>query len=275
MSPRVTVSPEEFKQGAYKRESLEQAINHFDESGYLQLDNAFEPDFIRELQQAYMAEYGQLSESDLEPVSLRVGDRRFMISVDIKAPFDNPKLYANPFLSQLLEMLLGPGFVINSFTAVAAYPGCKAQQLHADHPPLFPVPGLSEHFTPYAVTVAIPLVDLDEKIGTTAMLPRSHKMDWSKLEALDSVKRDLPFARMGSCYMMDYRLFHYGTANESERLRPILYVVFSCPWFIDTANFAKQPPIKLRPINVGNIPPKHLPLFKRVLQSTNSVLSML
>ena len=273
--PKVTVSPEELAQGAYAAQSLERAINQFDEFGYLELENAFEPGFIRELWQAYMAEYGQLTEQELEPVSLKVGDRRFMISVDIKAPFDNPALYANPFVLELLEQLLGLGFLINSFTSVTAYPGAKTQQLHADHPPLFPVRGLSEHFTPYAVTVAIPLVDLDEQIGGTAVLPRSHKMDWSDFEALDAMKRELAIARLGSCYLMDYRLFHQGMANQSDRLRPVLYVVYSCPWFIDTANFSRQPAIKLRPANVGNIPPKHLPLFKRVLQSTNSVLSML
>ncbi len=275
MSAKIAVSPQELAQGAYTPESLEQALARFHESGYLELENAFEPGFIQELQQAYLADHGHMRPEQLEASSLKVGEGRYMVSVELKKPFNTPRLYANPMLTALLERLLGPGFLINSFTCVVAYPGAKDQRLHSDYPPIFRTPELNAHLETYAITVSIPLVDLDPQIGTTAMLPGTHKLVIGDPQAKDASRQQLPFPRVGGCYFMDYRLFHYGTANTSDRLRPILYLVYSRPWFVDAENFGKQPPVKIRPHNLAQIPPEHLGLFKRVLQNTAYTMSLL
>jgi hypothetical protein len=40
--------------------------------------------------------------------------------------------------------------------------------------------------------------------------------------------------------LIDYRLQHGGTANHAKQARPLLYLVYSRPWFRDHRNFKKQ-----------------------------------
>ncbi|WP_224371004.1 phytanoyl-CoA dioxygenase family protein [Hyalangium versicolor] len=274
MTALITVSPEEFSQGAFTPESLNQALALYNASGYLAIDNALDVDFIRQLRESYQAAYGHLTEEEIEKTNLNVGDHRFMISPAIKPPFFDPRLYANAFVMPLLEKLLEPGFLINSLTCVTSYPGAKEQHLHADHPPLFPQKTLGASLDPYAITVAIPLLDLDEKTGTTAMLPGTHAHVALADIKHDRARHELPYGRMGSCYFMDYRLWHYGTANVSEHPRPIVYIVYSRSWFVDATNFAKQPPVKIHPSEMVRIPPQHFGLFKRVLQNTSNTMAL-
>jgi hypothetical protein len=46
-----------------------------------------------------------------------------------------------------------------------------------------------------------------------------------------------PFIEMGGAYFMDYRLLHHGTANRGAAARPILYLVYSRSWWIDSGNY--------------------------------------
>ncbi|WP_224242403.1 phytanoyl-CoA dioxygenase family protein [Hyalangium gracile] len=271
MAASITVSPEEFAAGSYKPETLEQALAHYDKAGYLELEHSFDPAFIQELQQAHQADYGHLTEEQAGQTSLNVGKGRFMTSLALKPPFLDARLYANPFVLRLMEAMLGPGFLINSITCVTAWPGAKNQHLHADFPALFTTPEIDPKLDPYAITVAIPLINLDEKTGTTAMLPGTHKTPpGTRPDILD-----LPYAQQGSCYLMDYRLRHYGTENHTDRLRPIIYIIYSRPWFIDSVNFSKQPPIRVNPRDLARLQPQHLSLFKRVIDSTNHTLALL
>jgi hypothetical protein len=44
---------------------------------------------------------------------------------------------------------------------------------------------------------------------------------------------------------MDYRLSHFGAPNLSGGVRPILYVVYGLPWFLDERNFFHLPALSL------------------------------
>ena len=117
--------------------------------------------------------------------------------------------------------------------------------------------------------VVVPLVDLDETTGTTAVWEGSHRRGVSakeeprsttELEQLEGAV--FPRARMGDCYFMDFRLLHAGTANLSEQPRPILYLVYSRPWFEDRRNFDMQQPLLISSEEYAKIPQEHLYLFK-------------
>jgi hypothetical protein len=250
---------------------LQDALAQFGKAGYLELENSFDPAFIQELQQAHLAEYGHLREEEVEVFSLRVGDRRYMSSVALKGPFLDARLYGNPFVVALMEKILGLGILINSLTCVTAYPSAQKQHIHADFPALFTAPEIDPTLEPYAITVAIPLIPLNEQTGTTCMLPGTHKTPpGTRPDMLD-----LPYSKLGSCYVMDYRLRHFGTENHSDRLRPIIYIIYSRPWFIDSVNFSKQPPIRINPRDLPKVPSEFRPLFKRVIDSTNHTLALL
>jgi len=136
---------------------------------------------------------------------------------------------------------------------VTALPGAEDQPIHLDHPPLFEAaPHLTNSIPPYAVTMVVPLVDIDEQTGTTAIWEGSHKKSDDQnsedrfrllsrlMQEPDYSMAARPLPRQGDVYLMDYRVIHGGLANRSQIDRPILYVVYSRPWFRDGFNFGTE-----------------------------------
>jgi hypothetical protein len=145
------------------------------------------------------------------------------------------------------------------------------QHVHLDHSPLFEADEISTRLPPHAVTVVIPLIDIDLHCGTTAVWEGTHRMVGAR-QLKDRLNRspDLPGAsfptpKMGGCYLMDYRLVHGGTPNNSDRPRTILYLVYSRPWFRDAANFGGQPAVLIEPDQLGKIPDQFRSLFRFVV----------
>ena len=103
-------------------------------------------------------------------------------------------------------------------------------------------------------------VDLNERNGTTRVWPGSHRV-WTDEKAKQLPSRDI-IAPIGSCILMDYRLLHGGTANRSERLRPILYLIYHRPWFKDYVNFLKVLEISVPTGEIDSIPEAYRKWFK-------------
>ena len=72
--------------------------------------------------------------------------------------------------------------------------------------------------------------------------------------------------RLGDCYLMDYRLSHYGQANRSEQPRPILSLVYQRPWFRDFMNFQGQPSLRLDRDAFDRVPDAHRSLLTWALE---------
>ena len=62
---------------------------------------------------------------------------------------------------------------------------------------------------------------------------------------LDFSDAEKPVTKLGDAYMMDYRVIHGGLPNDSDTARPILYLVYSRPWFRDGFNFSSQPSVQI------------------------------
>lgn len=76
-------------------------------------------------------------------------------------------------------------------------------------------------------------------IGPTRFIPASHKLATVgvKYDSNTSLSGIAPCLSMGSAICFDYRTVHRGTANTSEKDRPLLYFTFARKWFSDTENF--------------------------------------
>ena len=106
--------------------------------------------------------------------SLRVGERRLIITINLEPPFDDPQLFANPYLLPILEAALDDGFVLGALGIVCSLPSSPAQHRHADGGFLFkfrPRPAA----TRVAVTAGIPLIEMNEVHGTTELWLGSHR----------------------------------------------------------------------------------------------------
>ena len=72
--------------------------------------------------------------------------------------------------------------------------------------------------------------------GTTALWLGSHRDEnrASKEEAIE------PVVHEGSCMLWDFRLYHRGTVNRGTEPRPLLYLTYCRPWFVEHLNFSKE-----------------------------------
>jgi ectoine hydroxylase-related dioxygenase (phytanoyl-CoA dioxygenase family) len=203
----------------------------FASKGVLVIEHAFAPQFVVSLKNAFLTDYGRHLVDRETDETLKLGDKRIMMPVKISGVFNTPQLYANPFVFPLVQDTLGANCIVGSFGAIAALPGAEEQHVHRDHPFLFQDEAIDTAIPAYAINVIVPLVDMDERHGTTRVWPGSHRV-WPEDEARQLPSED-PVAPVGSCMIMDYRLLHRGTANRSRHVRPILYVAYHRPWFKD------------------------------------------
>ena len=194
-----------------------------------------------------------------------------MIATEIKGKLNDPVLYANDRLMPVLQDLLGNGFVVSSFGSVIAFPGAQSQPVHFDYPPLFESEATCATLPPHAITLVVPLVDLTETTGSTSLWLKSHTSAGARLKLQELVESGssegavFPLAKMGDAYLMDFRLIHSGMPNNSSIARPILYIVYSRPWFNESMNFAEQPRINLSRKQYRKIPKAWRHLFESAL----------
>lgn len=161
--------------------------------------------------------------------SLETGNRRHMLTVELSGAFGDSSVYANPFILDVLNLVFDGQYVLESFGAVLSLPGAKTQHTHRDGNLLHGLP-LDSMLPPFAVTVGIPLVAMNEEQGTTELFPASHR--WK--DSSTPVRPEIP---AGSAILWDFRTLHRGTENRSKRYRPLLYMTYGKPWWRDSDNF--------------------------------------
>jgi ectoine hydroxylase-related dioxygenase (phytanoyl-CoA dioxygenase family) len=273
MESRISLPDDPCASVVMDESTLQSAIEKFDRSGALWIENLLSPKFVDELNHAYTKRYAQLSKKKLKQRYAKVGDGRYMISVKVKPPFDSVALSANPVLLPLLKHFLGDNCVISSFGSVVSFPGADAQPVHFDYPPLFESESTCNALPPHAVTLVVPLVNLDARTGSTAIWEGSHRASGNReqlrhLRDCASLEGSvLPMPNKGDVYLMDFRVIHAGTANISNLARPILYIVYTRPWFHEDANFPEQRPIELSRKRFKKLTKPQRKLFARALAS--------
>ena len=240
----------------------------FRKHGTLFLKGAFDRSLIEQVAEACARKYQSFCRKELRKRDAMVGERRYMVTVDVKKPFSDPSLYANQNLMPLLERLLSSHLRIVSFGIVVALPGADNQPIHLDHPPLFGLHEGAKDLPVWATTLVVPLVELDPEIGPTAIWPGTHTSP-DRIERLEQLMKapdyssaETPNTQLGDAYMMDYRLIHGGLANRSERVRPILYLVYGRPWFRDGFNFSSQPAFTISKKRLKKVPKRWRNLFR-------------
>ena len=247
--------------------STEALLVRYNRDGFVMLESAFDKTSMQNLATYYHDEYTSLSKQKLEQRHALVGDRRYMITAKIKGPLNDPALYANETVMPLLTELLGKHFVISSFGSVIAFPGAESQAVHFDYPPLYADEATCAALPPHAITLVVPLVDITQETGSTAVWPSSHARVGARKQLTELVESGsfhgsiAPKPKLGDAFLMDFRLIHAGTPNVSDIARPILYIVYSRPWFREDMNFDEQPPINLSPKQRKKVPKKLRYLF--------------
>ena len=242
MVVRIIPSEAEHAAGSLGSETIERASRSFRIDGALIIEDIIDTAIIAEARRAFGEGYSHYLEGSDHEDALRLGDRRLMITISLEPPFDDPQLFANPYLLPVLSVALDDDFVLGAFGIVCSLSSAPAQRRHADGGILFPRSGVDMILPPAAITVGIPLLEMNEVNGTTALWPGSHR-DVSRLKE-EGIE---PVLREGSCMLWDFRLLHAGTPNRGALPRPLLYLTYCRPWYLEYNNFSKANP-KQKPL---------------------------
>jgi ectoine hydroxylase-related dioxygenase (phytanoyl-CoA dioxygenase family) len=249
-----TVSPDEVRANA----------RDFYNDGFVVIKNAFSPEYIQELYDHFVETYAAYFEDKVFADASHVGDKRTMLTVDIKGPFNIPDFYANERIMAVITSLLGDEIVLGGVGAVTSLPGAEIQHLHRDHRGLFGEDNpATPYLPPYAITVIVPLVPITAANGATRMYAGSQRVPRAIAEAKPTVD---PYTELGDCIFMDYRMLHRGLANNSGSLRPILYITYYREWFRDYQNYTKHNPLSISMDEYAKMPPEHRYLVSWLLR---------
>jgi hypothetical protein len=191
------------------------------------------------------------------------GSRRYEIHHKMDHSSFNVLLDNQPFQDALFDVfgmdhLTDDEFRLGSDTlkqqsCVFSYPGAGRGDYHIDGGHLFAPSvdketGATQILPVHAVTVFVPLVDVDESNGILWLLRGSHhwsyKSDAIKFASSHCVGPPLHSSCLltqfrlerGSAIIMDYRLLHLAGENNSTAVRPVMTFVVARSWFMDTVN---------------------------------------
>jgi ectoine hydroxylase-related dioxygenase (phytanoyl-CoA dioxygenase family) len=262
---RIVPSEAERVAGSLGSTTIEQASRNFRLNGALIIENIVDSAIIAEARRAFSERYSYYLDGSDHEDALVVGPRRLLITINLEPPFDNPQLFANPYLLPVIRAALDDGFVLGAFGIVCSLSSAPAQGRHHDGGILF-CSGIDYILPATAVTVGIPLVEMNEVNGTTALWPGSH-CDTSHLKE-DGIE---PVVREGSCMLWDFRLWHGGTPNRGALPRPLLYLTYCRPWFLESMNFnrsnPKQKPLLAKKNFMSGLSEQHQRLLARAQEA--------
>lgn len=237
---------------------LEKANSIFDENGVVLIDQMLNTSLVNDLYSAFHERINDWKKTGLGTPN-NVGDKRFTFPVRLRPPFSDPNVFANPVLLDLLTDAMGAKPVLNAFGAVVTYNGARMQHVHREHPLLFASDEANRSLPTYAVTVLVPLVDLDESMGGTQLWEGTHKLDADTKWQGDPT---VCYTPAGSALVFDYRVYHGGMPCSSEGLRPLLYFTYSLPWFVDTLAFESHAALGITERELGMVDEEHRDLLR-------------
>jgi ectoine hydroxylase-related dioxygenase (phytanoyl-CoA dioxygenase family) len=199
-----------------------------------------------------------------------------------------PEFYANPKLIEIIESLLGTAYCIGSLEAVIAMPGATRQHQHIDGPLRFDravgktkrrFQGDLSALPPYAVTLCVPLCDIDDANGPTAIWPGSHRTSLrARPPGEREISHEFPVEYMigdfGRSFLFDYRTFHGGMPNLTPEPRPVLMFVFTRSWFRDPNLDDVFPRVVITKRNFKRIPDRHRRMFMLAPAARRSLWSI-
>ena len=261
---RFVPSEAERAAGTLGSETVERASRHFRQQGALVIEDIVDIPIIAAAREGFLQAYSRYLNVSKHEDALDVGDRRVLITIRLDPPFNNPCLYANPYLLPVVSAALDDRFVLGAFGVVCSLPSAPAQHKHDDGGgSLFPQSGLNWVLPPAAITVGVPLLEMNGIHGTTALWLGSHRGPSAVEEPAIE-----PVVREGSCMLWDFRLKHGGTPNRSALPRPLLYLTYCRPWFVEYMNFnakknPKQKPLLASKVFLSGLSEKHQSLLRR------------
>ena len=229
-------------------ETAKRGAEMFRAQGALFIRNCVSPNTLRAVTADLVASRAQHKADIYNGRALKVGHRRYMVSLSTDGAVGSPEVLAAAPVMAVIDNLLGNDAVLGSLTTVLALGGSERQHLHRDNSYLFPEDKALDT-PPFCIAAIIPLVPITEELGTTEIHLGSHKP-----QSEGNHPRFKPLPNLGDCYLMDSRVLHRGLPNRTKTARPILSLVYQRPWYHDYQNFNVQSGLKISNETVAQFP---------------------
>ena len=190
--------------------------------------------------------FKEIASRNLERFDLRLD------TVPGAADFVEKYIVSHPIVDSLLQKTLGSPDEINfDISVVYSRPGAVNQKWHADgshqkgatDAGWDPKGWRTQLASAYALCLFIPLIDLDSETGYTQFWPASHRhkdlIGFGPVAELAKATYD-GMCPAGDGVWYDYRLLHRGIFNVSDKVRPVIQVIFKKKWYVERVNYGKE-----------------------------------
>ena len=117
---KIVPSESERAAGLLGSETVEYASRRFRNDGALIIEDIVHTALIVRSRREFGEGYSRYMDGSMHDDALPVGDRRLIITINLEPPFNDPQLFANPYLLPILEAALDHDFVLGAFGIVCS-----------------------------------------------------------------------------------------------------------------------------------------------------------
>lgn len=205
-------------------------IDEMKELGYTVLEGFLSTEQV----DAMATEFEPLLQTRISHGNPDRGPSRFYLTLPFTQPFADQSYFADPFLLEILEGVVGKDPVMCQLAADVPLKGSDYQTVHRDTEGLFfELPEYVE--TPaYQLGLNFPLCDvLDDSIAPLQIAKATHRMpsyEQNELIASNTVSLETLYMKKGDAILRDVRGLHRGTPNTTDTPRPMVVVGYSRKW---------------------------------------------
>jgi ectoine hydroxylase-related dioxygenase (phytanoyl-CoA dioxygenase family) len=237
----LKISREELETQQLNEATIELAANLVRVNGYVILEGVLPQEKVKALRDAFKACMNGFIDKHGKEIyenkkGFNEGTNHLGILLPFAAPFNDSLVIEHPFALAIIDRLLGTEYSVTLFSSNTSLPGGKkSQPVHPDYGARFG--DLCKVALPITELVFnIPLVDVDDSNGPmeiwpggTHLLPDNYygpngPNPEELAPHMHSMKVHMP---AGSILIRDVRMWHRGTPNRSDEIRPNLALIYS------------------------------------------------
>jgi ectoine hydroxylase-related dioxygenase (phytanoyl-CoA dioxygenase family) len=240
----MRLSQAELDSGQLLPETLELAANLVQVNGYVIFEEVLPREKVVQLNKHFNEILKPYLEKNYESVinpknGFNDGTNHIRLYLPFQEPFIDESIIAHPFVTPLLDKILGEDSVLQYFASNTSLPGgLKSQPVHADTGSRFG-DGYQVNLPISNLVVNFSLVDVHENNGPmevwsggTHLLPDYWygPKAYNKGKMAEHMHFIKAFMPAGSIMIRDDRMWHRGTPNKSDQPRPNIAMIYSAQW---------------------------------------------
>jgi ectoine hydroxylase-related dioxygenase (phytanoyl-CoA dioxygenase family) len=193
-------------------DDMDEHLRRVAEDGYTILEDAIEPDFIEEIDEALLKLEHDLGIVPADNLFEGLHTTRVYNLLVHGPTFE--RIPVHPHVLPVVEGVLDPGALISSLSSIAIGPDEQPQPIHADDQL---IPLVRPHI-PIICNTMWAITDFTEANGATRLIPGSHRRAEAPnpLERYDTIAAEMP---KGSVLVWVGSLWHGGGANTTDTRR--------------------------------------------------------